>query len=795
MDIPEKSRGVRRTSFRLLFSVLSLSCGLLAGSSVPESRAANTLQELDQDAYGCQDEECWYLVYFKTYDTFVAQGSTLESKYRLSLNWYVPYGPDLDESIDPDADEPGAFLERLKGSEARELAQATGIRDVQLLPEEKIIKPSLLSSMFGGSNRTDGPTEAIARLAAPTSVPNVRAELFRSLNDLLPPDRTDLRGQNLVDLLDRAIIGPEPTTDQMLIDLEVLEPVLFALSTQASTSTDSSRLVIGEATTAGEDDITAAGEQVPRDMAALARFFLEAIQPLVEESEIVRLDSREYPTLRNSTTSWVIQSGRLDERTIFGHSLRGEGEVVGLIDDFLDLEHCFLDGGGPPGGLHRKIVSHRAIFAGDPSRHGTFAAGILAGAHIDTPRDVRNGQAPAARIAFSSLWDFVGRGKLPTTLFDTLTTLHDCYQARVFSNSWGNDQSDYYTNWAYDIDLFTWYKEEALVVFAVSNRERVKSPENAKNTLAVGASKQAEFFNQRGSGGCGPTRDRRRKPEIFAPGCRIRSAIVDTSCDLGRGPVQHDLAGYRSKRHETDCSTSWAAPAVAGGAALVRQYFQEGWYPTGERKIWDRRDPSGALVKAILLNGTVDMTDVVQSDRYRLLKYPNDIEGWGRLLLDDALFFAHDDRRLVAMDEKRSYGLGFRPGSPRRTYVVRSHDAEVPLKVTLAWTEPPPAPHVRYQPVVNDLDLRVEPIDCPQPRYIYLGNDFTPDGVSIRRPIRNGIDLTAFQDRRNNVEQVVIPHPCGSYRIVVDPRRIWVGRHSPQGYAVVATGAITKTPP
>lgn len=49
--------------------------------------------------------------------------------------------------------------------------------------------------------------------------------------------------------------------------------------------------------------------------------------------------------------------------------------------------------------------------------------------------------------------------------------------------------------------------------------------------------------------------------------------------------------------------TSMSVPAVAGSAAIVRQYFEEGWYPYGISQSSEKLNPSGALVKAVLLNG------------------------------------------------------------------------------------------------------------------------------------------------------------------------------------------------
>jgi subtilisin family serine protease len=53
--------------------------------------------------------------------------------------------------------------------------------------------------------------------------------------------------------------------------------------------------------------------------------------------------------------------------------------------------------------------------------------------------------------------------------------------------------------------------------------------------------------------------------------------------------------------------TSFAAPEIAGLAALVRDYFQKGFYPTGTATPANALTPSGALVKAVILASGEDM--------------------------------------------------------------------------------------------------------------------------------------------------------------------------------------------
>lgn len=50
-----------------------------------------------------------------------------------------------------------------------------------------------------------------------------------------------------------------------------------------------------------------------------------------------------------------------------------------------------------------------------------------------------------------------------------------------------------------------------------------------------------------------------------------------------------------------------ATPVAAASATLLRQYFMEGFYPTGLRTSADAFTPTGALVKAMLINSAVPM--------------------------------------------------------------------------------------------------------------------------------------------------------------------------------------------
>jgi hypothetical protein len=133
-----------------------------------------------------------------------------------------------------------------------------------------------------------------------------------------------------------------------------------------------------------------------------------------------------------------------------------------------------------------------------------------------------------------------------------------------------------------------------------------------------------------------------------------------------------------------------ASPAVAGAGMLVRQYFADGYYPSGAKNADDAFTPSGTLVKAALLNSSVDMTGIAG--------YPSNKEGWGRVLADNACYFAGDARKLVVKDEFNAQGLST-GGSEELVFDVASAGQQ--LRVTLAFTEPAGAAGSQ-NPVVNN---------------------------------------------------------------------------------------------
>ncbi|HYO11717.1 MAG TPA: S8 family serine peptidase, partial [Thermoanaerobaculia bacterium] len=274
----------------------------------------------------------------------------------------------------------------------------------------------------------------------------------------------------------------------------------------------------------------------------------------------------------------------------------------------------------------------------------------------------------------------------------------------------------------------------------------------------VGATLRGTSANSMASfSSCGPTADGRLKPEVTVPGSNIVSANNDLSTTTNNcGTLS--LSG-----------TSMATPGAAGLTALIRQYFTDGWYPTGSEVSTDGFTPSAALLRATLVNSAVSMTGTTA--------IPANCQGWGRVLLENALFFTGQTRRLWVKDNAAAFATGSTGEDRTFSFSVSSGE---PFKVTLAWTDFPSTPAANPN-INNDLDLIV----TGPTGTVWRGNVFS-----------GGASATAgTADRRNTLEQVLIASPAsGVYTVTV---RSFNVPNGPQPFALVVTGNATEggTPP
>ncbi|MGH9797430.1 MAG: S8 family serine peptidase, partial [Candidatus Polarisedimenticolia bacterium] len=144
---------------------------------------------------------------------------------------------------------------------------------------------------------------------------------------------------------------------------------------------------------------------------------------------------------------------------------------------------------------------------------------------------------------------------------------------------------------------------------------QIPPPATAKNIVAVGAS-VADCVTHFGASDCeiatalysshGPAtpQSRRMAPILTAPSTDIIETAETVSIAVFRSNDNDNLAPITAAIDEANFGTSFSAAGVTGAAALVRDYFAQGFYPLGTRVDANRvPNVSGALVKAALIAG------------------------------------------------------------------------------------------------------------------------------------------------------------------------------------------------
>lgn len=520
------------------------------------------------------------------------------------------------------------------------------------------------------------------------------------------------------------------------------------------------------------------------------------VERVARDPDVLLVERGGGARLLNDNSMRILQSGSYTGNTpIFARGIHGSNQVIAVCDTGLDADSCYFrdtNGALPPANrVHqtnvnwalRKVIAADFLYAGDDPAsstawdnqgHGTHVAGDACGSSLTDPTGTfsQNGMAPGAKLIVQDggytvdddCADLVGLG-CPITNFYPALQQAFAQGARIHNNSWGDNENNVfgsynlYSQASRDLDQAAWDQRDFLVVCAAGNRgpsmDTVNSPSTAKNGLSVaatvggsGADSIASFSSR------GWTSDRRVKPDLAAPGASITASSSDGSLATSNCTTQ---AGS---------GTSFASPLVCGLAALVRDYFAQGYYPS-RRPVASNAFPfvSAALVKAMLVNACRPMSGAGHA--------PSREQGWGRPNLSLVLAFTNSPHRLLVADA----GPTFR-GTPAQPFTawlnVRSTNA--PLKVVLAWTDYPGTPGAGKQ-LVNDLDLVVR----------------TPGGSFHGNIISNSSSFagTAF-DRTNNIEQVYLPTPATGLVEV----SVWANviPQATQDFAIVASGDIEEVP-
>lgn len=296
------------------------------------------------------------------------------------------------------------------------------------------------------------------------------------------------------------------------------------------------------------------------------------------------------------------------------------------------------------------------------------------------------------------------------------------------------------------------------------------------------------------------------KPDLMAVASNVASI---RSHDLDTGSFSDDfcrsgaIAPTVPAEYLPSTGTSFAAPVAAGAAALASRSYAamsggnpgsaspallkamliagsksmaggldrsrtHAWRPSRayrENELAVPRNPDGRVYRATTgsLGGMTGGTEPhwpggggnVQDNQITWIDdgpeplvagFPNDRQGFGRIHLEDVLS-SYPARQYVNQDAQPNSKISSGQ-SWSRSY--RVHDATLPVRVALVWTDAPAEVNgvsfILTPPLVNDLDLSVElGVPCTEGRYV--GNDLDASEVSELR----GCTAGTF-DTLNNVE-------------------------------------------
>jgi hypothetical protein len=516
----------------------------------------------------------------------------------------------------------------------------------------------------------------------------------------------------------------------------------------------------------------------------LARGATELTQ-LARLPEVAAIDEWVPPTLANDRARLLLGVDQPGRPSL---PWTGRQQKVAIADSGIDTAHPDLAG---------RVVATFALGvpgdAGDHHGHGTHVAGSVAG---NGP--TIKGVAPEAEIVFQSVMDAEGGlGGLPIDLGELFDQGRQA-GAFIHNDSWGALADGAYRSTSLEVDSYVHSHPDVLVVVAAGNRGSAAQPRNvqrgfvdlfsidapatAKNALTVGASRSdrartppitwRDFDPDRyplppiadslvsgdptgiaAFSGRGPCQELARiKPDLVAPGTFILSTRASTAPVESFWAVEDDRYAYLG-------GTSMATPLVSGCAALVRQYLTE-----------DRdHQPSAALLKAILINGTrwLPGADAVADHGFE----PNYHQGFGMVDLDTTLP-GGAVRRLEFVDGWTDDAAALAFTGDTRTFVVGCRGG--PLRICLTWTDLP------GRGLQNSLALLVE-------------HDQSGQRTSGNPRRKREFDT---DDAGNNVQVIRwADAPAGDYTVQVTAANLLptaAGASAPaQHFALVVTGDLS----
>ncbi|HVU08754.1 MAG TPA: S8 family serine peptidase [Verrucomicrobiae bacterium] len=258
----------------------------------------------------------------------------------------------------------------------------------------------------------------------------------------------------------------------------------------------------------------------------------------------------------------------------------------------------------------------------------------------------------------------------------------------------------------------------------------------------------------------------------------IYDLVVDVFTTNDSGNYYQVLQGLNDSMgpyYRFESGTSMAAPSVSGMLALMQDFFTNQWHTV----------PSPALLKAMLINGS----RATGNYDFQVANSIN-FQGWGMVNLTNALPLGITNQfgapcSSFVLDQSPTNALA--TGDSQTFYVtITNVNAQAqPLRVTLAWTDPPGNP-VAATKLVNDLNLVVTNLDNNS--VVYYGNDIAGGSV-FNTP--HATNSTPNFDSINNVENVYLSPLLGTnYSVTVIGNRVNVNAVTAQTNNIVQDYAL-----
>ncbi len=500
-----------------------------------------------------------------------------------------------------------------------------------------------------------------------------------------------------------------------------------------------------------------------------------AVERLLRSSEVDEVG----PAARRITLTSLRAGKGINVHRVLGRELyrspTGDGVLVGVTDAWLvDEDHEELAG--------RVILMHDPTgidttdFDGSDFGHGTAMAGTIASA--GRVRPATRGPAPNANILSMLFWYEPNN--------ETAYAARN-FGLRISHNAWGPDHDDeflppkrltspysaaarglrttlgYYGNFNLALDkmireadvLSIWANgNDAYLVplyplengfglpYVVDGWHRANVgfdtsalPSNSKNTLSIGATMHDDVIT--GFSSRGPAFDGRLAPHLVTPGYEMQVLSPDNQYGIGSG-------------------TSGSSALAAGAAALVLQQYRE----------VHGAEPSSALLKAILINSSLDLGP----------KGPDYSYGYGKL---DAEYAAQTISGHKAIREYKRVKSDFVEETighkETQVHTFRITRKAKELRATLVWHD---APRRR---LVNDLDLWVRYRD---------GEEIGPLTLNPSKPQQ---PAKMKRNPRDTAEHIVVENPqLGPWKVFVRGKKVPKG---PQPYSLVIAAGKGNRPP